>query len=336
MPIPTRTLRQIPGLIPVFPTDVTRDRPPVRREVRPTRRPRRAVLAALFACLAGAAAPAVADVTSLELTDTTPAAALPREVGGQGAEILSAFFGLDNALPRLSRLICRGAPGLDGMPLVFSTEIDHTTLQAGDFEVTTASGAVGRMQCVTLLPATDGGELRTVLLVGEFGDAETDPPVRVEIVGHLRSIDGTLDFRGAQAEVTPLAPGPTLVMAEIADPDAVDAGLGLRRTDGSDCPRDGTLQAVRAVWAGGVTLENGDEPGDAERALYRVTVRAADGTERDVTPVALADLGDGDNNHLLCLDTADTPVAVSFPAGVFTDPNDDLNPATSVAVGAAR
>ena len=56
------------------------------------------------------------------------------------------------------------------MPVIFSTEIDHTTLQAGDFRVTTASGATGEMLCVTLLPATDGGELRTVLLVGEFGD----------------------------------------------------------------------------------------------------------------------------------------------------------------------
>ena len=56
------------------------------------------------------------------------------------------------------------------------------------------------------------------------------------------------------------------------------------------------------------------------------------GPGSSVTPTALADLGDGDNNHLLCLDTADTPVSVSFPGGIFTDPNDDLNPATSVAI----
>ncbi|MEL7107449.1 MAG: hypothetical protein AAGM21_16110 [Pseudomonadota bacterium] len=275
----------------------------------------------------------MADVTSLDLTDTTVDAGLPRESGGQPAELLSAFFGLDNGLPRLaSRAICRDAFGMDGMPVIFSTEIDHTTMQAGDFRVTTASGATGQMTCVTLLPATDAGELRTVLLVGEYGSAESDPPVQVEIVGHLHSIDGTLDFRGARIDVTPLAPGPSLVMAEIADPTAQDLGLGQRRTDGDDCPTDGIAQVVRVVWAGGVTLENGDEPGDAERDLYRVTVRPANGTEREITPTALADLGDGDNNHLLCLDTTDTPVAVSFPEGVFTDPNDDLNPATSVAV----
>lgn len=290
-------------------------------------------LFAALTCAMALASPGLADVTSLDLTDTTADAGLPNESGGQSATLLSAFFGLDNGLPRLaSRAICRGAFGMDGMPVIFSTEIDHTTMQAGDFRVTTTSGAVGKMLCVTLLPATDGGELRTVLLVGEFGSAETDPPVSVDVVGHLRSIDGSLDFRGAQIAVTPLAPGPSLVMAEIADPTVPDLGLGQRRTDGDDCPTDGILQAVRVVWEGGVTLENGDEPGDAERDLYRVTVRDASGTAREITPAALADLGDGDNNHLLCLDTADTPVSVSFPEGGFTDPNDDLNPATSVAV----
>lgn len=289
-------------------------------------------LGAALLCGMAVASPSLAEVTSFDLTDTTADAGLPRASGGQSASLLSAFFGLDNALPPVSRVICRGAPGKDGMPVIFATEIDHTTMQAGDFKVTTTSGAVGEMHCVTLLPATDAGELRTVLLVGEFGDAETDPPASVEIVGHLHSIDGTLDFHGEQVDVTPLAPGPSLVMAEIAEPDAPDLGLGPRRTDGTECPSEGTLQAVRVVWAGGVTLESGDEPGDAERDLYRVTVRAADRTEREVTPAALADLGDGDNNHLLCLDTPDTPVSVSFPAGVLTDPNDDLNPATRVAV----
>jgi len=290
-------------------------------------------LTAVVVCAAAfGAPPAFADVTSTELTDTTADMALPRQSDGQSAELLSAFFGLDNALPFLSRLICWSAPGKDGMPVIFSTEIDHATMQAGDFRVTTASGKTGEIQCVTLLPATDGGELRTVLLVGEFGDADTDPPVKVEIAGHLRSIDGTMDYRGAQVDVTPLAPGPTLVMAEVADPAAEDLGLGMRRTDGTDCPSEGIQQAVRVVWAGGVTLENGDEAGDTERDLYRVTVQSADGSPREITPTALADLGDGDNNHLLCLDTADTPISVSFPAGTFVDPNGDLNPATTIAV----
>jgi hypothetical protein len=80
------------------------------------------------------------------------------------------------------------------------------------------------------------------------------------------------------------------------------------RTRGDDCPAKDTLQAVRVVWAGGVTLANGKEPGAADRGLYRVTVQAQDGTLRVVSPTALGDLGDGDNNHLLCLSTTDRPV----------------------------
>ncbi|WP_350174340.1 hypothetical protein [Erythrobacter sp.] len=281
-------------------------------------------LAALTGCASG--------VTSDEPTDTTADRKIPREAEGQRAEMLSAFFGLDNTLPPLANLICTGAPGKDGMPVIFSTEIDHTTMQAGDFKVTTRSGETGVVHCVSLLPATDAGELRTVLLVGEFGNASDDPPARVEIIGHVESIDGTLDFKGSSIKVTPLEPGPTLVMAQIVSDDEEDMGLGLPRTKGSECPAQGIAQKVRVVWAGGVTLENGDEPGDKERELYKVTSQSAEGKRREVVPVALADLGDGDNNHLLCLDTQDKPISVAFPAGILTDPNDDLNPATSVVV----
>lgn len=272
----------------------------------------------------------VADVRSREQADTTAAKGLPREAGGQAAQLLSAFFGLDNTLPLRANMICQGSRGRDGMPVIFSTEVDHTTLQSGDFLVTKKSGAKGSVHCVSFLPATDAGELRTVLLIGEFGNASSDPPARVEIAGHLHSIDGKLDFHGAAVAVTPLAPGPTLILAERFDPNVKNQGLGVSRTKGSACPAKGTLQAVRVVWAGGVKLANGKEPGEAERQLYRVTVRAQDGTVREVKPMALADLGDGDNNHLLCLDTTDTPVSVAFPAGVLIDPNRDLNPATSV------
>ena len=57
---------------------------------------------AVLSCVLAGASPSLADVTSFDLTDTTADADLPRESGGQSAELLSAFFGLDNALPRLS------------------------------------------------------------------------------------------------------------------------------------------------------------------------------------------------------------------------------------------
>jgi hypothetical protein len=108
--------------------------------------------------------------------------------------------------------------------------------------------------------------------------------------------------------------------------------LGPSRVRGSLCPTEGIVQAVRVVWEGGVTLENGNELAPADSELYTITVEAADGTRRDVKPAALANLGDGDNNHMLCMDTNDRPILVSFPEGIVTDPNDDLNPSTSAEV----
>ncbi|WP_170337303.1 hypothetical protein [Ruegeria arenilitoris] len=271
------------------------------------------------------------NISNRDLIDMTPDAGLPREVNGQPAKLLSAFHGLD-ALPRVSNVICRGSEGNTGMPVIFSTEIDIATMQAGDFKVTTRSGASGKMHCASVLPATDPGELRTVLLIGQLGPAESDPPVRVDVVGHLHSIDGMLDFQGVSASVIPLEDGPSIVLAEVVEDWTLVGNLGPRRVRGSLCPTEGVVQAVRVTWEGGVTLKDGSEPGDAERDLYTITVEALDGTRREVKPLALANLGDGDNNHMLCMDTTDWPISVSFPEGILTDPNDDLNPATKINV----
>ena len=242
---------------------------------------------------------------------------------GQAARPLSAFFGLDNALPFGANRLCLGASGEDGMPVVLSHTVDAETLEPEDFRVVTRSGAERTPMCVTLRPANDAGELRTVLLIGEFGDAADDPPVQVLVVDDLFSdgvMGGPVNFRGTQTDVTPLDAGPSLVLAEVVSEDGQ-----------SDCP-DGVQQVVRVTWAGGVRRPDGDDAGDAERALYRVTVERADGSHDEIVPAALADLGDRDNNHLLCLDTSDPAVSVSFPAGHLVDPNQDLNPDTRVAV----
>ncbi|MDE0113306.1 MAG: hypothetical protein OXI87_21270 [Albidovulum sp.] len=149
--------------------------------------------------------------TSTEQSDSTADYSLSRQTEAQSAYLISAFFGLDGDLPRSANFgICAGAGGADGMPVVFSREIDLATLQAGDFQVRTKSGRTGSQTCVTLLPAIDEGELRTVLLVGDLGSADSDPPVRVKIIGNLHSIDQALNFRGAEVDVTPLAQGPSL------------------------------------------------------------------------------------------------------------------------------
>ena len=96
---------------------------------------------------------------------------------------------------------------------------------------------------------------------------------------------------------------------------------------GNTCP-EGTRQVIRATWQGGVTLPGGAEVDDTIRQAYSVTVESTETGKREVTPFALGDMGDGDNNHLLCLDVVDPAVSVHFPSGLVTDPREDLNPET--------
>jgi len=256
------------------------------------------------------------------LEDQTSPVASPQQ-----GRLLSAFFGLDNTLPKRSERLCPGAAGMDGMPLIFSEELDLGTLEAGDIVVVGASGARRPVHCITMGPAIDRGELRTGLLVGEFGSPGEDPPASVEVSGHLLSIDGTHDFNGASVAVTPLADGPSIVLAEAASPEQYGGTRAKGVARGTRCPK-GTQQAIRVTWAGGITKPGGEPADMAEGRRYTLTLE--DGSA--VAPDALADLRDNDNNHLLCLNEARKVVRVSFPAGLVTDPNEDLNPATEVSV----
>ena len=250
------------------------------------------------------------------------------------AVLLSAFFGLDDALPLMaSRVICEGAAGKDGMPVVFSHELNVQTVQPGDFKITATSGSVGKVTCLTLAPADDPGELRTVLLIGQYGSIH-DQPETVEIVGNVLSKDNSLNFKGASVAVTPLENGPSLVAAEFVPQTEwmLDhSGSALPFGGGTGCPT-GTRQVVRVTWEGGVTKPNGKDADAVERDLYEVTYELPTGSATTRAPFALADLGDGDNNHKLCLNSEDAVKAVSFPAGYLTDPRNDPNPATSVSL----
>jgi hypothetical protein len=268
-------------------------------------------------------------------TDTTVADVTTRaDAHGREAGLVSAFFGLDDGLPHMFGLVaCRGAGGMDGMPVIFSHEVDIRTLEPGDFAITTASGKVGKVVCLTLAPADDPGELRTALVIGEYGSA-ADQPVLVKIVGNVLSKDGTVNFRGASVRVTPLESGPSLVWAEPVPRAewALDrAATRLPWGGGNGCST-GTAQVVRVAWDGGVKKRDGSEADAAIGRLYEVTVIGPDGGSRVVTPMALADLGDGDNNHSLCLDVADPALSVRFPGGQLTDPRDDLNDDTMIGV----
>lgn len=276
----------------------------------------------------------LADSTQQDTTETDVRAT--RHPDGRQAELLSAFFGLDGGLPRIANKgICEGAAGKDGMPVIFSHEIDLSTMQAGDFRVVSASGTIGKITCVTLAPADDPGESRTVLVVGQYGSID-DQPVSVEIVGNLLSKDRQVNFRGGRSPVIALEEGPTMEWAEVVPEDQWDLGKPatlLPWGGGSGCPV-GTRQVVRVTWAGGVTKPGGQEIDDDERTAYRVTTSVGGGDVIEVVPFAIGDLGDGDNNHELCLDREGTPLDVEFPAGLVSDPREDLNPPTRVGVTA--
>lgn len=290
-------------------------------------------LAFVSVVLAMGACSNVGDLASTEADDTTDLAAFPDRTQEEGG-LLSAFYGLDDGVPFLaSYRICNTWGLKDGMPVVFSKEVDVATVQAGDFSVTLADGTVVPAVCATPAPAEDLGEFRTILLLGDFGSG-ANQPVTVEITGHIISLDHSSDFKGTKVQATPLEDGPFLVHAEVVA--EADWEIGKQATrlpfgGGDACPGS-SAQVVRAVWAGGVTKPGGDEVDDLERAAYKVIVEAEAGEEAIITPFALGDLSDGDNNHELCLDVDRKVLRIEFPAGLMTDPRDDLNVATSIAV----
>ena len=65
-------------------------------------------------------------------------------VGAQDSPaLLSAYYGLDDSLPLGANLVvCRGAGGQDGMPVIFSQVVNPDTLQPADFAIITQSGAI--------------------------------------------------------------------------------------------------------------------------------------------------------------------------------------------------
>ena len=236
-------------------------------------------------------------------------------------QILSAFSGLDDALPRTANVLCPGAAGRDGLPVVIRQEIDQRTLAAADLRVDTASGRSITPLCATLRPASEEDEDRTILLIGELGSAD-DPPASVSIVGSLRTEDGG-DLQGTTAQVIPLRDGPTLVFAEVVPP-----GSSPR----DRCPAHaGMVQRVRVTWTGGVRAPGGEELGRRERDRYRVTL-ARGSAHTTIVPFALTDLNDNDNNNVLCVAGAGRPVAVAMLAGTVVDPNGDLNPTTAQSI----
>jgi len=155
-----------------------------------------------------------------------------------------------------------------------SLPVNAASLQPEDFTVVGASGARRTPQCATLQPADSPGELRTVLLVGQLGGSD-DPPLSLMITGEVLALDGYGSAFAGSVVVTPLADGPSLVLAEQMA--VVDAGCS-------------TNTSLRVTWDGGVSP---DPPAQSYQVLL--------GDGRTLNAESLTDIGDMDNHHVLCV-----------------------------------
>jgi hypothetical protein len=257
------------------------------------------------------------------------------------ARIVTVFFGLDDALPITVNSVCPGGFNQDGLIVSTSHPLDSTTLDAADIRVYLANGDSATPVCVTLAPADEHNELRTILTAGNLGNATLNPPVRVKIVGDLFTLASaatdfatclpSVNLKGAEHDtVIPLTAGPTIAFAHRQDTTRLDLGVPDSTGIGAGCPL-GTALVVQVMWVGGVVAHVGTLPDSLLNVFYTVWVDSL-GTNVPRTPFALADLYDNDNFHDLCLATTEQPVMVSFEAGYVEDPNGDANPFTNLAL----
>ena len=235
----------------------------------------------------------------------------------QNSSILSAYHGLDQ-LPRVARRLCGyRVANDDGMPVVFSTQLQVDSVVPESFLVIRSDGESVVPNCATLHPAMEPLEQRTVLLTGDFGTfGET--PLRVEVIGPLLTFDGESLLGLSTEDITPLEDGPRVVLVERFAPDTY--GLA------GECPV-GTFQVVQLTWEGGVTGPANASLGEDQRLGTMVLLE--DGST--VNPLALVD-DDPDNHVLACLAEDSPAQSVVVNAGLFYDPGDIANPATLAEV----
>ena len=232
--------------------------------------------------------------------------------------IVSAFFGLDNVLPGL---LCN-QPGsqLDGMPVNFKFPLDVSSLSETDFEVVDRLGNIHTPNCVSLAPANENGENRSVLLLGEFGTAVTNPPVEVRVTGDLFTTD-TISGESACSEIINLNGITTTNVISLDDGPSL---FFAQKIDGNLNECNSGTQTIQVAWNGGITPYIS---GDAESDLFQYYIGYSDssGVLIPHAPISIADINDNDNFHQLCFSTSDEIVKISMMANTVEDPNHDPN-----------
>jgi len=230
--------------------------------------------------------------------------------------IQSAYLGAINVPPQLLANVtgCPQWAGDDGMPLVMSAPIKEASVRPEYFRVISRAGVKSTPNCATLRPATEAGELHTILLAGPIADP-ADLPAYVLFVGPVEDVKGEV----LTGEVSPpvtigVQSGPSLVHAFV-----------LNRPGG---PAGSSRRVIQMVWQGGVTGPNGVEVGSNQLSAIRVI--DCDGNAH--MPIAFDDLGDGDNYLELYVPNGIVVDRVEVAAGYFFDPMNRPNPATAAQV----
>jgi hypothetical protein len=249
----------------------------------------------------------------------------PKQVAtcrGEAPRFLSAFWGLDDGMPQQ---ICPDATACDGMPITFSWLINPASIDPADFKVIRSDGTVTVPAFATLRPANESNETQTILLTGDFGDAESGVrPVQVRLVGQLvGSPPGSKRSEAFSDLVSPpirrLSAGPSIVDAWRIDP-------ALLTNDANACTVGSAF--VRVVWSGGITdFPTGNEVGGAVTRAYRLTYLHR-GKAVTVAPLEIGDLNDGDNMHDLSFPAIPARaklLTITLPGRHVEDPNGDPN-----------
>jgi hypothetical protein len=242
----------------------------------------------------------------------------PKQVAtcrGEAPRFLSAFWGLDDGMPQQ----------MDGMPITFSWLINPASIDPADFNVIRSDGTVIVPAFATLRPANESNETQTILLTGDFGDAESGVrPVRVRLVGQLVGSPPVSKRSEAFSDlVSPpirrLSAGPSIVDAWRIDP-------ALLTNDANACTVGSAF--VRVVWSGGITdFPTGNEVGVAVTRAYRLTYLHR-GKTVTVAPLEIGDLNDGDNMHDLSFPAIPARaklLTITLPGRHVEDPNGDPN-----------
>lgn len=256
----------------------------------------------LVACRPAPAAPRAEPPPPVE-APATPEPGVPTAA----AAILSAHF---------ARADDPGLDGLDGLMVVFDVELDAAAMQPRAFVVSRANAGPVWPQRAIFAPASEDDENRSVLLVGEFGEATDDgQPTHVAVNGPLFAEDGR-SLAGLGAAVLAYGVSPRIVAAQ-----------SLPVAEGR-C--EGAAQLLRTYWTDEL---RGVEPED----LRRVRMQGDDG--ESVHPVRFDDhrpdhAEAGQDNVLdLCIAESSPIRRVWVEAGAFRDVAGHPSAAIELRVG---